>query len=385
MSRDDRHPDRALDVNEESSGSPGGYVVEPARAASGAGASMALIGGVALVAAAVALAVVGLVSPAPPPLMSPVPPPLASSVPGPGRASAAPDGSAASPVATLPTRDVGSGDAAVETIARLVGWTGCPVWREFGTGAPVSRRDVEAAVRETGIEAGLVPVTAADGRAHLAWLGGEAEDAVRGLGGTLIVRDADTVWTVITENDRSVAVRLEVDVRRDGGTFWQVRGRAEPAPYCVGPVAVSEPVTVVHVAAGGQARLFSEAGWAPCKAWQRSGRTTLPAPDRIDSYAGAAGFGVSDAGWLVIPVDESSGADITRFWLGPSEADAARVHGAGLMVVDEQEPVSAWMRVELAGREIAVQFRILDTPEGRRAWLPTPNSAGVVSGCTTVP
>ncbi len=349
------------------------FVVEPARPGSPR-VSFALLAGVALAAAVLALAVAGVLSP----------PPVPSSPPAaPG--SAFPDGSAAAASATLPVTEVRSGDEAVAELARLAGWTACPIWREFGTDAPVTRRDVEAAVGATGIEAGLVDVTDADGHIQRVWLGGDAAAAVRGLGGTVIVRDADTVWTVIMEAEREVAVRLQAGVRRDGGTFWQIRGRAEPAPYCVGPVLVDGPVTVVHVTERARVRLFEEAGWASCKAWQRTGAMKPPPLERIDRAAALLGLGASGSGWAFVSADDGYGTPAVRTWLGADDEEAARAHGSSLTVVEDGDTRTAWLRVELGGREIAVQFRILETPEGRTAWLATPNAAGVMSGCETVP
>ena len=236
-------------------------------------------------------------------------------------------------------------------------------------------------MKATGVKAGAVPVAGSDGHDHLVWLGGEALDAVYGLGGTVIVRDADTVWTVISEYGRSVAVRLEVGVRRDGGTFWQIRGRAEPAPYCLGPVALDGPVSVVHVPERAQARLFEEAGWAACKTWQRTGRSAAPPLERIDDAAGLAGLAVGAAGWAFVSADDGYGTPAVRMWIGADDEGAARAHGSTLMVVEDGPIETAWLRVELGGREIAVQFQILETPKGRRAWLATPNAAGIMPWC----
>lgn len=373
MRRDDRRPDPELDVPGEPARVPGGFAVQPARTAT-PGGSVALLAGVALAAVVLALAVAGVLSPAP----VPSPPPAA---PG----STSPDRSTAAASATLPVRDVRSGDEAVAELARLAGWTKCPIWREFGTDAPVTRRDVEAAAAATGIEAGPVDVTDVDGHVQRVWLGGDAAAAVRGLGGTVIVRDADTVWTVIVEAERAVAVRLQAGVRRDGGTFWQIRGRAEPAPYCVVPVPVDGPATVVHVADRARARLFEEAGWASCKAWQRTGATLPPPLDRIDRAATLAGLDAPESGWAFVSADDGYGTPAVRTWLGTDDEEAALAHGSSLMVVEDGPIGTAWLRVKLGGREIAVQFWIIETPEGRTAWLATPNAAGVMRGCETVP
>ncbi|MDP2350787.1 MAG: hypothetical protein Q8M74_06475, partial [Chloroflexota bacterium] len=166
MSRDDRHPDHTSDLPDEPARLRGGLVVEPARATTPSG-SIPLMAGVALAAAVVALAVAGLFAPATPP--------LAPSSPGAAVGPAASPGAPApAPSATLPVHDVRSGDAAVTELTRLVGWTTCPVWREFGISAPVTRRDVEAAVTETGIDAGLVDVQDAGGHLQRVWLGGGA-------------------------------------------------------------------------------------------------------------------------------------------------------------------------------------------------------------------
>lgn len=372
MSRDDCQTDRASGLPDEPARLRGGLVVEPARATTPTG-SIALLAGVALAAAVVALAVAGL--------FSPVTPPFAPSSPGAALGSGRSALPVTAPSATLPVHDVRSGDAAVAELARLVGWTTCPVWREFGIGAPVTRRDVEAAVTATGVDAGLVDVSDAGGRVQRVWLGGGAGTAVAGFGGMVIVRDVDTVWTVIVEGERAVAVRLEAGVRRDGGTFWQIRGRASLAPYCNEAVRFDGPVKVVRVLAAGQARLFTEAGWVGCKTWYRTGRTVLPEPGTIEAAGRAAGLGPDDSGWVDLPLGEGYGAASMRTWFGRDEEAAARAHGSSLMVVEDGDITTAWLRVEFGGREIAVQFRIIETPEGRKSWLATPNASGIVSGC----
>lgn len=378
MSRDDRHPDHASDLPDEPARLRGGLVVEPARPATPAG-SIALLAGVALAAVVVTLAVAGL--------LSPVTPPFAPSSPGAAFGSGSPGAPVGVPSATLPVHDVRSGDAAVAELARLVGWTMCPVWREFETGVPVTRRDVEAAVTAAGVdEHGLLDVTDASGHAQRVWLadtagGGGAGAAVAGFGGMVIVRDLDTVWTVIVEGERAVAVRLVAGVRRDGGTFWQIRGRASLAPYCNGSVGVDGPVKVIHVRGAGQARLFTEAGWVGCKTWYRTGRTVLPERGAIEEAGRAAGLGSDGSGWVDLPLGEGYGAASMQTWFGRDEEEAARAHGSSLMVVDDGDTTTAWLRVEFGDREIAVQLRIIETPDGRKAWLATPNASGIVSGC----
>ena len=383
MSRDDRHPDHTSDLPDEPARLRGGLIVEPARATAPTG-SIPLLAGVALAAAVVALAVAGLFAPATPPLAASSP--GASSSPGAAPGSGGPAEPVTAPSATLPVHDVRSGDAAVAELTRLVGWTTCPVWREFEIGAPVTRRDVEAAVTATGVDVGLVDVTDVDGHIQRVWLGGGAGGggagaAVAGFGGMVIVRDVDTVWTVIVEGERAVAVRLAAGVRRDGGTFWQIRGRASLAPYCNGSVGVDGPVKVIHVLGAGQARLFTEAGWVGCKTWYRTGRTVLPEPGTIEAAGRAAGLGPDDSGWVDLPLGEGYGAASMRTWFGRDEEAAARAHGSRLMVVEDGDTTTAWLRVEFGGREIAVQFRIIETPEGRKSWLATPNASGIVSGC----
>jgi hypothetical protein len=285
-------------------------------------------------------------------------------------------------VPSVPVVDAGSSDDAVARVTVLASWTSCPVWRSLELGSPVTRHDVEVAVQASGITSGRIDIPDSFGRSRTVWLGGDAQEAVTGLGGAFIVRDTDTVWTVVREAGRDVAIRLEVAARRDGGTFWQVRGRAEPAPYCAGTeTAPTGPVAVRHVSGRGLEALLADAGLGACRTWQRHLVPFLPDVDLLERAAGIAGVARGGSGWAKVPWGNGYGAPMVMTWFGDDEAEAVRRHGSTLAVIDDSVPGSVWLRESIDGRPLAVELRIADTPGGRRAWLATENAAGTLGGC----
>ncbi len=140
----------------------------------------------------------------------------------------------AAPAPTMPVVDVPSSDAALDELARLAGWGGCPVWRAFDVAATVGPRSVEAAIGASGDDRGFLDVPDATGIVRRIWVGGDIRAAAAAFGGSFVVREVDAGWTVVMGQGRDVAVRLLATARRDGGPFWQVSGRAVPAPYCSG-------------------------------------------------------------------------------------------------------------------------------------------------------
>ena len=198
----------------------GQFVVRPARPAGpGGSGGWAMLGALAAVAVA-GMTVWGAASQAPPP------PPRTNVVPV----------VTAAPAPTMPVVDVPSSDAALDELARLAGWGGCPVWRAFDVAATVGPRSVEAAIGATGDDRGFLDVPDATGIVRRIWVGGDIRAAAAAFGGSFVVREVDAAWTVVMGQGRDVAVRLLATARRDGGAFWQVSGRAVPAPTASGVV-----------------------------------------------------------------------------------------------------------------------------------------------------
>ena len=220
-------------------------------------------------------------------------------------------------------------------------------------------------------------------------MGGDVQEAARAFGGTFLVREADADWTVIPSDGSEVAVRLKPTARRDGGEYWQVNGRAAPAPYCVGRGAtVAGPVRVVDGAADPRAALFDAAGWAACRTWERAASQQLPSSDAIERAAAAALILPDTQGWIDLPAESVGGDRPVRAWLGADEHAAAGAHGSALMVTGTGEPAAAWIRVDLDDSPAAIELLRVHTAGGWTAWIPTANAAGptrteLQSGCAT--
>jgi hypothetical protein len=295
----------------------------------------------------------------------------------------------APPSSGMAVVDVASSDEALDTLARLGGWGGCPVWRAFDVASTITSRSVEAAISASGYDIGFLDVGDAGGVVRRIWVGGNAQAAAQAFGGTFLVREADADWTVIPEDGSEVAIRLKPVARRDGDEFWQVSGRAAPAPYCVGRGAtVAGPVRVIDGAADPSAVLFSAAGWAACRTWQRAASQRLPSSDAIEHAAASALILPDTQGWIDLPAATVGGDRPVRAWLGADEGAAARAHGTPLMVVGVGEPASAWLRVDLDDAPAAIELLRMHTTGGWTAWLPTADAGGptrteLQAGCTT--
>ena len=283
----------------------------------------------------------------------------------------------AAPAPTMEVVDVTSSDAALDQLARLGGWGGCPVWRAFDVAATVGPRSVEAAITASGSGHGFLDVADAAGVVRRVWVGGDVQDAAKAFGGTFLVREADADWTVIPNGDSEVAVRLKPTARRDGGSYWQVDGRAAPAPYCVGRgTTVAGPVRVVDGAGDPRAVLFAAAGWAACRTWERAATQELPSSDAIEQAAASALVLPDTQGWIDLPADTVGADRPVRAWLGSDEEAAARAHGSPLMVTSAGEPSAAWLRVTLDDTPAAIELLRVHTHGGWTAWIPTSNAAG---------
>ena len=131
-----------------------------------------------------------------------------------------------------------SSEAALDELARLAGWGGCPVWRSFDVAATVGpRSEVEAAIRGQA-EATRASSTCPTRPATVAaGLGRRRHPARPARGFRRLVRRARARRGL---DGRAVGQRGDVAVRLlarpPGGTagaFWQISGRAAPAPYCL--------------------------------------------------------------------------------------------------------------------------------------------------------
>ena len=308
----------------------------------------------------------------PPPAARPAPPapPVAASPTGP----------------TMPIVDVATSEEALDELARLAGWGGCPVWRSFDVAATVARREVEAAVRGEPQAHGLIDVPDAAGASQRVWVGGEVEEAARGFGGTFVVREPDAAWTVVPWGTGEAAVRLSPTARRDGGAFWQISGRAAPAPYCLDrTVRVNGPVRVLHVAGDAQKGVFDAAGFAGCKTWRRDASQALPSSAAIEAAAAAELILPEGHGWIDLPAAAVGGERPMRAWLGSDEHEAAAAHGSNLMVFGDAEPAGPWLLVSLDDRPAAIQLLRTQTTGGWVAWLPTRNAAGLTRAFDGLP
>ena len=252
----------------------GQFVVRPARPAGpGGSGGWAMLGALAAVAV-VGMTVWGAASQAPPP------PPRTEVVPV----------VTAAPAPTMPVVDVPSSDAALDELARLAGWGGCPVWRAFDVAATVGPRSVEAAIGATGDDRGFLDVPDATGIVRRIWVGGDIRAAAAAFGGSFVVREADAAWTVVMGQGRDVAVRLLATARRDGGPFWQVSGRAVPASYCSAdarPLGGPDPRPARRRRRRRKA-VFEAAGLAPLRDLARSASQTLPSSAAIERAAASA-------------------------------------------------------------------------------------------------
>ena len=306
-----------------------------------------------------------------------------------------PIGSPALPRVTPPPADpvvrgVTRSDAALAELAADAGWDGCPLWRAFAGPTPVSPDLVAAAMTRTGIDAGLIEVDDLSGGATPVWLGADASGAIGAVGGTRAVPDGGTVWTdVRAAGPPPIAIQLAPETLPDGTVYWQERTRMLPAPYCVdGSSAGPRPrVLQVDAAVDPLQRLFGETGMDRCRTWRRLERADTGMDDDVDAAAELAGIPADGSGWVTVPVQPGYGAVGTRVWMGHDPAEAGARHDATLIVLQPGgqpggAPVGiAWMAMTLDGRPGAIELRVIDTPAGRRAWVPTPNAAGTLGPC----
>ena len=286
----------------------------------------------------------------------------------------------------MPVVDVASSDAALDELARLAGWGGCPVWRAFGVAATVGPRSVEAAIGASGHDSGFLDVPDAAGIVRRIWVGGDIRAAAAAFGGSFVVREVDAGWTVVASQGGEAAVRLLATARRDGGPYWQVSGRAVPAPYCVGDgVRFDGPIRVLTVPGDPQEGLLEAAGWAPCETWTRNASQTLPSSAAIERAAALALVLPDGHGWIDLPAEAVGGDRPLSAWLGRDVREVARAHGSGLLVTGDGDPAAAWLRVDLDGDPAAIELRRVETSGGWTTWIPTPNAAGLIVSGTGSP
>ncbi len=235
--------------------------------------------------------------------------------------------------ATMVIVDVTSGEAALDALARLAGWGGCPVWRAFDVAATILPATVESAIQVSGAGPGFLDVRDASRTLERIWVGGDVEAAARAFGGAFLVREPTAAWTVIPWHQGQAAVRLKPIARRDGGVFWQITGRAAPAPYCVDRGhGVDAPVRVLHVAGDAREGVFQAAGFGGCLTWSFETTPTAPSSAVIERAAAAALVLPDGTGWIDLPADAVGGGRPLSAWLGRDERGSrgrARVHPDG--------------------------------------------------------
>jgi hypothetical protein len=278
-------------------------------------------------------------------------------------------------------------------VAAQLGWAPCPTWSGLNWARWVEPAAVDAALdpprgpeRAARELRGLVRVTDRAGRPATVWLGRDVREAVRGLGGRVLIQGSDGApWTILAADpllEGSVGVRLGARTSPAGRMFWQIVDRAGHMPYCNPdePARAVDPeeldVEQVDVLVGqreGSHAIARREGWVECAVWVRYVTRGRPSARTIDEAASAAG---RDHGWLDILDDDRQ----LRIWLGSDPAGMAAAHGARAVATGSR-PGSAWILLTVDGVEIAQQIARVETPEGRVAWLPTENTSGPMRPC----
>jgi hypothetical protein len=292
-------------------------------------------------------------------------------------------------------------------VAARLGWAPCPTWSGLSWARWVEPAAVDAALDPPGGPGpggdpdigpepdvlrrarelrGLVQVADRAGRRVSVWLGRDVREAVRGLGGRVLIQGSDGApWTILPGDpawEGSVGVRLGARTTPAGRMFWQIVDRAGHMPYCNPdePARAVDPVELdveqVEVLAGrrdGSHAIALREGWAECAVWVRYVTGGRPSARTIDRAASAAG---RDHGWLDIPDEDR----LLRIWLGSDPAGMAAAHGARAVATGSR-PGSAWILLTVDSVEIAQQIARVETPQGRVAWLPTENAAGPMRPC----
>ncbi len=281
----------------------------------------------------------------------------------------------------MPVVDVARGDSALDAVARLAGWGTCPVWRSFdvpASAAAIDPEKVEYAIRISGYSRGFFDVVDRAGIVQRIFVGGDLAAAAGAFGGAFLVREPDAAWTVVWTGAGQEAVRLKPTARRDGGVFWQVNGRAAPAPYCARPEArASWPIRALHVAGDAKEGVFEAAGYGGCQTWTIDVSQPVPDPAAIEGAAEAAGIPSDGEGWIDLPAEAVGGSRPFRAWLGRDEQGVAAAHGSNLLVISDAAPGAAWLLVAMDGHPAAIQLLRVDTNGGWSAWIPTHNVAGL--------
>ncbi len=127
------------------------------------------------------------------------------------------------------------------------------------------------------------------------------------------------------------------------------------------------------------AGVLEAAGWEGCGTWQLASAGPQPTTTAIEAAAAAALVLPGGDGWADIAVGDAAGPRI-RAWLGHDEPRAALAHGSTLMVFGGEDPDGPWLLTTFDHRPRLIQLRVVDTPGGWRAWLPTANVAGLSLG-----
>jgi hypothetical protein len=285
----------------------------------------------------------------------------------------------------LPSADAPTEAVAFAALAASGGWRQCPMWRPFSDGTRVNADAVlDVLARDPGVS-GMLGVLDSAGGERQVWVGGTAEDAARGFGGSAVVTVGDDVWTTTPDDLGYRAIRLEPILLVDVGRYaYQVTATAWPATYCMVDSFGGPPARAV--VANGPSDPFNqfatESGWSDCRTWQRL--VLEPTPDAAAVDAGASAMGPGDTGWATVVMPGGASDRTEPVWIGDDPADAGARHGSSLVVINSLAPRRAWMASTLDGAPFAVAFDVITTPAGRTAWVPTADAAGVVAECERV-
>jgi hypothetical protein len=285
----------------------------------------------------------------------------------------------------LPSADAPTDGIAFAALAASGGWRQCPMSRPFSDGTRVNADAVLGVLARDPAASGMLAVPDTAGGERQVWVGGTAEDAARGFGGSAVVKVGADVWTTTPDDLGYRAIRLEpIELPGVGREAYEVTATAWPAPYCMVDSFGGPPARAVVVDGPSDPfnQFATESGWSDCRTWQRLVLEPTPDPAAIDVAASAVAPG--DTGWATVAMPGGAGDRTEPIWIGDDPADAGARHGSSLVVINSLAPRRAWMASTLDGMPFAVAFDVVTTPAGRTAWVPTADAAGVVAECERV-
>lgn len=288
-------------------------------------------------------------------------PPAAVVPPSPDRS---PSPSAAAP--GIPT--VRGSAAGLDLAVAFLEWAPCPVRHGHLRRGRAQPAEVVAAAGWLPREGTTAILADEHGRPARVFIGPALADAAEAWEAVVAFEGGDGGRWILTR--RGEVLRLAEFSAASGVTYWQVVDEAGPMPWCAGAVGREGPSPATGIPAvaaspgSGPVILAATGGWSSCT-WVRSSVVELPAVDRIDAAAVAAGI---DDGWVE--------PDGTLVWLGRDPVDLGRALGARVVALGEADGGAAWVLLDVRGAPYGQQVRRIDTPGGRVAWLPTANATG---------